>query len=425
MTVDEISRLPIFQGMPADLVVGLVDAADEVAFEVGDELWLERQPAIFWWVLLEGRLEMIRHVGRERAVMGAFTTPGQWGEGWGAFDPHAVNLITAVGTQRGRMMRVPVGALRALTDGVPLIRHFLDGFFQTARDVEYAMRQREALVALGTLSAGLAHELNNPASAALRSVEALGTSLGDLSGAVRGLAEQGIVAATLAALDDLLAEARPPGNGSDTLAVADREEALSTWLVDHGVHRDWVLAPTLAAASLDEGWCDRVLATVGTEALQPALDWVASTLASQALLGEVRGSAQLVSDLVGSVKSYSQLDRGSYQRISVGEGLDSTLAVLAHRLGPGVQVVRSYGADVPLIDAYPGELNQAWTGLIENAADAMAGRGVLTLTVSPAATTACSCPSPTRAAACPPRSWSTRSTSSSPPRRWGWAAGWG
>jgi len=237
-------------------------------------------------------------------------------------------------------------------------------------------------VALGTLSAGLAHELNNPASAALRSVEALGTSLGDLSGAVRGLAEQGIVAATLAALDDLLVEARPPGDGSDTLAVADREEAVSTWLVDHGVHRDWVLAPTLAAASLDEGWCDRVLATVGTEALQPALDWVASTLASQALLSEVRGSAQLVSDLVGSVKSYSQLDRGSYQRISVGEGLDSTLAVLAHRLGPGVQVVRSYGADVPLIDAYPGELNQAWTGLIENAADAMAGRGVLTLTVS-------------------------------------------
>jgi len=147
----------------------------------------------------------------------------------------------------------------------------------------------------------------------------------------------------------------------------------------HGVERGWVLAPALAAASFEPEWCDRMLETVGATAVQAGLDWVASTVNTTLLLGEVKESAQRISGLITSVKSYSQMDRGSFQRIDVAEGVESTLAMLAHKLRPNVLVVREYADDVPQIDAYAGELNQVWTNLIDNAIDAMEGQGTLTI----------------------------------------------
>ena len=384
MTFQEIRALEIFDGLPDQALHVLVDASDEVGFAAGDVLWVEGQPAVIWWVLLEGRLDMVRHVGRERMVMGSFTQPGQWGEGWAAFDPHGVYMVTGQATTDGRMLRVPVSAFRDLAGSVPLIRHFLDGLFQTAREIEASTRQREALVSLGRLSAGLAHELNNPAAAAIRAVEALETSMRDARGAVRDLAGSEIDSGQYLALDALLAEARTPDD-SDALVVADREERLSDWMIANDVDRDWILAPALAAASIEPEWCDRVLEIVGGRALQPALDWLAATMTSLALMGEVRTATQVVSGLVESVKSYSQMDRGSFQRIDVRDGLESTLVVLAHRLRPGIEIVRHFDEVVPSIDAYPGELNQVWTSLVENAVDAMGGHGVLTLSVAQSA----------------------------------------
>jgi len=143
-----------------------------------------------------------------------------------------------------------------------------------------------------------------------------------------------------------------------------------------------VLGPALASASFTPHWCERVLDAVGVHALQPALDWVAASATSTQLLAEVKDSTQRISGLVDSVKSYSQMDRGSLQRVDVTEGLESTLVMLAHKLRDGVEVVRHYAADVPEIDAYAGELNQVWTNLIDNAIDAMDGVGVLTLSTT-------------------------------------------
>jgi signal transduction histidine kinase len=159
--------------------------------------------------------------------------------------------------------------------------------------------------------------------------------------------------------------------------MADQEAALSDWLADHGVDREWVLASSLAAAGVDLAWCERAAAVLEGEALEPGLEWVASTLSVTTLVSEVKESTRRVSELVGAVRSYSQMDRASMQTIDVSDGLESTLVMLGHKLRDGVQVVREYAEDLPRIEAYAGELNQVWTNLIDNAVDAMDGVGTL------------------------------------------------
>ncbi len=382
MTFADVRGLELFEGLSDQMLHELVDASQDLDFEPGDVLWIEGQQANFWWVLLEGHIEVVRHVGREVVVMASLDRAGQWAGGWAAFDPQGVYLVTGRPTTAGRIMRAPVAALRDLMDGVPVMKHLVDGLFQTARHIESNTRQREALVALGTLSAGLAHELNNPAAAATRAVDSLSSSMHDVTVALRALAAEGISAEQFAALDALAAQAAPPAIGTSPLALADREEELSEWLADHALDRDWVLGPALASASFTPQWCQGVLDAVGPHALQPALDWAAASVTSSQLIAEVKDSTQRISGLVDSVKSYSQMDRGSLQRVDVTEGLESTLVMLAHKLRHGVEVVRDYAADVPEIEAYAGELNQVWTNLIDNAIDAMDGVGVLTLTTT-------------------------------------------
>jgi signal transduction histidine kinase len=194
---------------------------------------------------------------------------------------------------------------------------------------------------------------------------------------LRRLATGSITAGQFAALDDLRREARPEAVSTDPLAVADREDALSDWLVAHGVEREWLVAPPLAAGGIDVEWCERAAAVLGGEALGAGLEWVAGSLSTASLLSEVKESTRRISDLVGAVRSYSQLDRGSVQQTDLAEGLESTLVMLAHKIGAGVTVVRDYGADVPRIEAIAGELNQVWTNLVDNAVDAMQGSGTL------------------------------------------------
>jgi signal transduction histidine kinase len=146
----------------------------------------------------------------------------------------------------------------------------------------------------------------------------------------------------------------------------------------HDVNREWAIAPVLAAAGVDIAWCERSAGILGP-ALEPGLELVASTVSAATLLAEIKESSRRISALVSAVKSYSQMDRASMQHIDVTEGLESTLVMLGHKLRDGVTVVRDYGVNVPAIDAHAGELNQVWTNLIDNAVDAMGGKGTLRL----------------------------------------------
>jgi len=378
MDVDELRGIELFTGLTDDQLAELAAGGDEVPFEPGDVLFTEGDHADAWWVLLSGSLDMVRKVGREDVIVTRMDVPGRWAGGFRAWDDNGVYLATGRGSVAGRVLRLDAPQLRGLVNHwFPLAGHLIGGLHRTGRSIEATVRQRDSLVTLGTLAAGLAHEINNPAAAASRTVDDLGQCCDALLEALTRLAHDDVSADQFSALDDLrrgLSGAGP----RDQLELADRESELAGWLEGHGVADPWGLGSALAAGGIDRSWCERAHEALGDEALTPGLEWVSATIASKSLLTELKDAVRRISDLVAAVRSYSQLDRASRQQVDVREGLESTLTMLGHKLRGGVTVVREYD-DLPQVDAYAGELNQVWTNLVDNAVDAMDGQGTLTV----------------------------------------------
>jgi signal transduction histidine kinase len=380
MNTGELRALSLFDGLTDDQLAELADGSAEVSFEPGIELFREGEHADFWWVLLDGVISLRRYIGREETVVARMDVPGRWAGGFRAWDEQGVYLATGRTASAGRVLQVPAALLRERMDRwFPFAGHFIQGLYNTARSIEATARQRESLITLGTLAAGLAHEINNPAAATVRAVDELDQACGTLVSSTSRLAVQHITAGQFAALDALRQELAPAAAAPGALELADAEDAIADWLSGHGVGNEWAIAPVLAAAGADAAWCERVAGVLDAAALEPALEWLASTLSAAGLLGEIKESSRRISELVGAIKSYSHMDRASMQHVDVTEGLESTLVMLGHKLRDGISVVRDYGKDVPQIDAHAGELNQVWTNLIDNAIDAMDGRGTLTL----------------------------------------------
>jgi signal transduction histidine kinase len=378
MTIDELRTIFLFEGLDDERLAAFADIGHEVRFDVGDILFNEGQPAENLWVLLEGQLELVRRSGHEETVVRVMEIPGVWAGGFRAWNGVVGYLATGRGATKGRCLRVPAPDLRGWAQAAfPFGVHMLDGISQTAHTLEAMTRQREALIALGTLAAGLAHELNNPAAASTRAVDALRTETDELLSSLGALAGRSITAEQFLALDALRRDIDPRAAPSDPIAVAEREDELGDWLDERGIADAWQLGPQLASAGVDLAWCEKIGALLDTEALSPGVRWVAATLSTSALLSEMKESTSRISALVSAVKSYSQLDRASVQEIDVTEGIESTLVMLAHKIGDGITVVREYASDLPAIEANPGELNQVWTNLIDNAVDAMSGHGTL------------------------------------------------
>ncbi len=380
MDLDALRSVYVFAGLPQEQLATLIRASTEVAFATGDVLWHEGTPAEYWWVLLEGRIELMRRTPHSEPTVAALLEhPGDWGGGFRAWSPAGGYFTSGRGAIPGRVLRVPSAALRDLTLALfPLGAHLLDGMFQTIINFEATSRQQQAMAALGQLAAGLAHELNTPASAATRSVEALQTTTADLLQSTRALARESMSAEQFAVLDDLRLDIGLPIAAGDSVRLAAREDELTSWLEERGVDSAWRVAPSLAAAGADIAWCERAAAVLPRSLLTLGLDWVANALTMESLITEVKESTGRISALVNDMRSYTQLDRAPHQIIDVTEGLDSTVVMLKDRLR-GVTVVRDYERDLPSIEAIPGELNQVWTNLIVNAIDAMGGSGTLRL----------------------------------------------
>jgi signal transduction histidine kinase len=244
-------------------------------------------------------------------------------------------------------------------------------------------QNRERLASLGTMAAGLAHELNNPAAAARRAAAQLTEALEVISSALAQFVELGVErsdAEGLVALQQEAVAAAASATALDTLDAADAEDAFLERLEALGVEEPWRLAEPLAAAGLDQAWLDRVVGLAGP-ATSTALRWVAATLTAGRLAAELEESTERMTALVGAVKSYAYMDRGGVVEVDLHEGLDTTLAVLGHKLKQtSIKIVRNYDRTLPKLMVRGSELNQVWTNLFDNAIDALGEAGTITVT---------------------------------------------
>ena len=337
-------------------------------------------------MLLEGTIAMSRRVGVDDIEVNRTSQRGVYAGAFSAYMGDRVsqvymNSLRAIAPCRFYVLDAAVFA-ELMNEWFPMSVHLLEGVFFGSKNTQQAIGQRERLLALGSLSAGLTHELNNPAAAAVRATSALRER-------VAGMRHKlGMIAAgkwdrtkleTLIRLQEEAADRVPKAQALSPLEASDREDAIADWLADHGCRDGWDLAPTFVAAGLDVTWLDHVEATVDEGMLESALRWLNYTVDTELLMNEIEDSTTRISTLVGAAKQYSQLDRAPYQVVDVHELLDSTLLMLSGKIPAGISVVKDYDRSLPPIPAYAGELNQVWTNLIDNAVSAMGGTGTLTV----------------------------------------------
>ncbi len=356
----------------------------ERRFEEGEYLFTEQDTVNSFYVVLEGKVR-ISLKGEGDAV--AVHPPGEFTGGLEILTGKS-SRHRAQATLPSRILEIPADSFQKLTSERPEIGDvFVSTLARRIRQSQAWLRQQEKMAALGKLSAGLAHELNNPAAAARR--------------AAFDLREESLKAQKLAlAHDERFTPAQRERLGTlgsevtegsvapillDTLERSDREDELADWLEDHGLEDGFELAPTLVSAGLD---AERLNALaegpdgLHDEALAGALEWLGATLNLATLAGEVGQSTGRISELIRAMKEYSHMDKTAMREVDVREGLESTLTILAHKLKKGVAVKKEYAEGLPRICANGGELNQVWTNIVDNAVDAMRGYGNLKVKTS-------------------------------------------
>ena len=350
----------------------------ELRLEVGDYLFDENSLVDSFYILLEGEIRISRLDGAEETPL-ATHHPGEFTGGLAMLTGKR-SVHRARAAAPSHVLEIDSESFRRVALERPEVADILiSALARRMRYTQRAFRQQEKMAALGKLSAGLAHELNNPATAARRAAN----DLREASFEAQLLAlehDERFSRAQRETLTELLREATAKGDVSlDPVSQSDREEEIGEWLADRRFENAWELAPPLATAGVDTEHLERLVDNLGDgETLAGALGWLGATLELTGLAREIELSAGRISELVRAVKEYTYMDRTAYVETDVREGLESTLAILGHKL-KGVGVERDYEDALPKIWANGGELNQVWSNLLDNAIDAVAGRGRIAL----------------------------------------------
>jgi signal transduction histidine kinase len=376
----------LFPRLTDEALTRMREVGEEVETKAGDVLFAEGDQEYSLFVVLDGEIRVTKRVANEETLL-AIHEPGEFsGEISMLTGGPAIATGTAVG--KGRVLRLPPDQLRRLiAECPPVARVVLGAMASRTMDVDAQIRQQEKMAALGKLSAGLAHELNNPAAAASRSAGQIRDSLRSLQSLIleqdRPLTPEERQVMIEVQREALSAIAEREGKPAlDPMAQSDLEDALTGWLEDHGIEDAWRLAPTLASAGLGPERLDAIAARIGGGDMGSILPWIEGLLNLAELLDQVEQSTSRISELVAAIKEYSYMDQAPQQEIDLHDGLESTLKMLAHKLRKGeIEVVREYDRGMPRVCAYGSELNQVWTNLIDNAIDAVKGRPGARLTL--------------------------------------------
>jgi len=387
LTPDELRTLFLFAELDDDQLAWLADRGHVVEYAAGNTIHAEGSPATCFLVLLSGTLSMCSRVqGGEVELFrtdyrGAYTGAfNAWLSDRGVTELYPSSSRAVTDCQLFELPAAEFG--RAVKEWFPMAAHLLEGAATQGRAASDTIERHERLVALGAVTAGLTHELNNPVAAVMRASDRLRDRLAGMRADIAQLANSGLEPQQMEAVGAIIGSALEHRRAAPELSpldTADREDELADWLEDHGIPNPWETAPTLVAAGLDLAWVEEVAEVAPGEGLVAAVLYPVRVLEVDSLIDEITEAAGRVSTLLAQAKQYTQMDRAPLQTFDVHEGLDATLTMLGHKLGDDIEVVRDYDRSLPEIAAYPGELNQVWTNLIDNAIDAMDGRGTLTV----------------------------------------------
>jgi signal transduction histidine kinase len=372
--------LPLFAELREEDLERLCRGARRVSVEPGQVVMEQGTPGDGLYIVVDGELEVIR-AAEDGVVPLATRGPGEF-VGEMSLLERAPRTATVRALTAAELVVIEPAEFQELIATSPhaatTVLRLMAG---RLRSTEASLMEQARLASLGTLAAGLAHELNNPAAAIRRAADHLADSLERLGEAAVEVAQRTPGPDAAAALATLRASvAAPAGSPSDPVEVSAAEDRLADWLDGHGVPDAWALGPRLVAHGLDAERLASLTAGFDAGSLPPVIRWLAASLDARELLTEIRTAATAISEIVGAVRSYVYLDQAPIQDVDVSRTLEDTLVILRHRLRDGVVVQRDFDPSLPRIPAYGSELNQVWTNLIANAVDAMEGRGTLRLT---------------------------------------------
>lgn len=389
---DELRTLFLFEALTDEQLQTLCENGHVAVFEPGP-ICREGDPATCFYVMLDGELVMSKRSGGVDIETGRTSQRGVYCGAWSAYVPGEEHLYEASVrvTKPSRFFVLDADAFAGFMQSeFPMAVHLLEGHMVGGLRQRQIIGQREKLLALGTITAGLTHQLNNPAAAIGRDVANLRENVGKMRHKLAMLADGQFTPEALRVLVRIQEEvaeqvAKSKAQELTALETSDREDQVGDWLDDHGIAGGWDYAPTFVEAGLDTEWLERVEASVDavdcSATLQSAIGWLKYTIDTELSVNRISEASRRISALLAGTKQYSQMDRAPYQSADIHELLRSTLMMFGEKFGKDgpIRVVKEFDKSIPELLCYPGDLNQVWTNIIDNAIQAMNGRGTLTV----------------------------------------------
>ena len=381
--VEALRRVHVFSDLPDDQLKWFADNVVDLRFASGEALFRKGDPADWLVIFLEGEMHAYwdDNVHDYVYILRA-GDPKTEVSGMLPFSRMTQFTVTGRAATAMRLLRFPARLFPEMMQRMPtLVQRLVSIMSDRVREATTVDQQQDKLISLGKLSAGLAHELNNPAAAATRAANDLIATLAELRAADLSLCQHDLTPEQedeIQAFENNAIEHTTSSSQLNSLEQSDREELIATWLEEHSVEDPWKLTANLVEAGIDAAGLERISRTLETSAFTDVLARVNAQLAAAKLANEIKAATGRISELVGAIKEYSYMDQASVQEVDVHKGLDNTLLILKYKLRKkNIEITREYADDLPHMKAYGSELNQVWTNLIVNAVEAMAEGGKL------------------------------------------------